>query len=547
MEESSGGPFGPHGAGSEDAVDLRRYRQALRRSWPLILTIVGPLTGVVLVVSLLLPPTYRATATIVLDDQVSGTGGSSELVGRELETLEHLATTRPVLAASARKLGTSLETLSETVSASASAEANLVRITAEDDDAGGAARRANTVAETFLAERVATAQQSLAATRKRLLARIERAERGGQEDELASLRESLRGLAVQEAGIGGSLTLAERAQAPERAASPRILQNTLFAFFGFAFIAVLIALVREQIAPRAGDAREVAELIGAALLVEMPAPKKTARSRREQADPGAFEPILDAVETLLSPSSPRTVLVTSLHRDAASAGIAAGLAHTFVRENERVVLVSSGAAKSARRTDQTVAELVRRSRSGEDVDELLTRAEGLPGLSTFSYDADASLASHGDVEALVAALRTHDVTALVVAGPPLLVSRNGPLLAALVNGVVVVCRPERTTRDGAGRARRLLRAVGAHVLGVVSVGGDQVVPYVPVLGDAAGPNERGHEPQMPPVQGVDEEAVREQSAPGGEQGGRADSVGVARGQRVPQRKRERREKQREQR
>jgi Mrp family chromosome partitioning ATPase len=552
-------------ASSDSAVESRRYRQSLRRSWLLMLAIVLPLTGVVVAVSLVLPPTYRATATIVLSDEGVSTSGDAELVARELETLERIVKTRPVLAAAGRTLGTSADALSDKVSASASTQANLLRLSAEDDEAEGAAQIANTVAQTFLTHRVATTQRSLAATRQKLLARIDRLEGGGRPGEVAGLRDTLRSLAVQEASLGGSLVLAERARVPDEAASPRILQSTLFALFGFSFIAVLVALAREQVAPRAEDATELAELVGAPLLVEMPVPKTGARSARRPTDSGAFESIRDAIATLLpSTSSLQTVLVSSLHRDSATAEIGTTVARAFANEGERVVLLSSVVASSEPRTPPAT-EIVRRLEAGEDIEDLLARAEIAPGLIAFSLDSDVALATRADLAALGAALAERGVRRLLVVGPPLLVSRNGLLLASLVDGVVLVCRPERTTRAGASRIRRLLRASGANVLGIVSVGARQVVPYrlsapllerpsdsgrlevaAPLQAHAAGPDEGGDEPEMAPVQRVDEEAVREQAAPGGEQGGRADSVRVARGQSVPSRKPQRRQKQREQ-
>ena len=51
----------------DQPVETGRYLDALRRSKLLIALIVLPLTAVVLLVSLLLPRTYQATAKIVLE------------------------------------------------------------------------------------------------------------------------------------------------------------------------------------------------------------------------------------------------------------------------------------------------------------------------------------------------------------------------------------------------------------------------------------------------------------------------------------------------
>jgi uncharacterized protein involved in exopolysaccharide biosynthesis len=57
---STGGSF------DEERVDFRHYLGAVRRSKWLILAIVVVVTGVVVAASLLLPKSYDATATVVL-------------------------------------------------------------------------------------------------------------------------------------------------------------------------------------------------------------------------------------------------------------------------------------------------------------------------------------------------------------------------------------------------------------------------------------------------------------------------------------------------
>jgi capsular polysaccharide biosynthesis protein len=419
--------------GSEDTAEFRRYLDALRRGRLLIFVIVVPLTASVLAVSLVLPTTYRASATIVLGGAgLSRAGGNPELVRRELETVERLVTTRTVLAAAARRLrGETVETLEDKVSASAVGEANLIRVTAEDGDAAGAALIANAVAEAFLAEQA-----------------------------------------------GAGFTLAERARAPKDPHSPRILQNTLFALFGFAFIAVLFALARDQIAPRVRNAREFARLIGAPLLMEMPAPRPSSKLRRGQPEHAAYELLQDSVRSLLPPGELRTVLVTSPRHDAAVAEAAAGLAGALARAEERTALVGGSDARGlSGAPPPPVSALLRGPTASPDgVDDLVARAEQRENLLAFSFDPDAALGSPSRIEALVDALAERDVDFLVLSGPPL-ASREGLLLPHLVDGLLLVCRPRRATRDDAKRIRELLHPTGANVLGLLSIGARQVVPY----------------------------------------------------------------------
>ena len=79
---------------------LRRHVQALRRSARLVVAIVATVTLGALLVSLLLPESYRATARLVL--QEDGTALDSETIERRLATGTELVTSRPVL----RRAGT---------------------------------------------------------------------------------------------------------------------------------------------------------------------------------------------------------------------------------------------------------------------------------------------------------------------------------------------------------------------------------------------------------------------------------------------------------
>jgi uncharacterized protein involved in exopolysaccharide biosynthesis len=66
------GRYGPPDIPPDQPLEIGRYVDALRRSKVLIALIVGGLTAAVLVISLLLPKTYRATAKLLVD----GTGDS---------------------------------------------------------------------------------------------------------------------------------------------------------------------------------------------------------------------------------------------------------------------------------------------------------------------------------------------------------------------------------------------------------------------------------------------------------------------------------------
>ena len=101
----------------EQPIDVGRYANALRRSKLLIVAIVVVVTGLVLLMSLALPKSYSAKATILFDQGQTLT--STTDAERQLATIQKLLVTRDVLARSARRLpGESVGSLAHHVQAS---------------------------------------------------------------------------------------------------------------------------------------------------------------------------------------------------------------------------------------------------------------------------------------------------------------------------------------------------------------------------------------------------------------------------------------------
>ena len=136
----------------EQPIDVGRYANALRRSKLLIAAIVIAVTGIVLLMSLALPKTYSADATILFDESQSIATTSTTDAERQLATIQKLLVTRDVLARSARRLpGETVASLGGKISASVDPTANIVTITADASTPKRAAQIANVVAASFLA------------------------------------------------------------------------------------------------------------------------------------------------------------------------------------------------------------------------------------------------------------------------------------------------------------------------------------------------------------------------------------------------------------
>jgi uncharacterized protein involved in exopolysaccharide biosynthesis len=123
----------------DEPVEARRYVDAFRRSWPLILLIVVPLTVLVFIVSALFPKTYSSSAKLVLDTTGNPLEASDAAsVQRRLATIQVLLTTRDVFARAARRLpGETAASVQDKVTSSVDPNANVITLAATDSTPRG--------------------------------------------------------------------------------------------------------------------------------------------------------------------------------------------------------------------------------------------------------------------------------------------------------------------------------------------------------------------------------------------------------------------------
>jgi non-specific protein-tyrosine kinase len=99
-----------------------------------------------------------------------------------------------------------------------------------------------------------------------------------------------------------------------------------------------------------------------------------------------------------------------------------------------------------------------------------TGASGRPAVGS-SVGSPGELLGRGRVPALLAALRAAG-DLVILDAPPVTAVADAALLAPHVDGVLLVLTAGRSRRDETARARELLDHVGARVLGVALIGGD---------------------------------------------------------------------------
>jgi succinoglycan biosynthesis transport protein ExoP len=495
MPERSGLAWSGPREADDEPVDVPHYLAALKRAWPLIALIIVLMTVTVLLLSLALSKSYRATARIVLDDR-AGTFDTTdvETVRRRLATVQALLTTRNVLEQAAERLpDESAETLEDKVESSVDDDANIIDVVATDGDPDGAAAIANAVARSFLTMQETVERERLTRARAELEGALDRLGGApGSAEEAQAIQERLSELSVSEASAGTGLRLAQSARPPSEPDAPRPVRNTIFAFFASAFIAVLAALAVDQIAPRLSGPRELSRLTGIPILAALP-PARRGRTRRAQTEE-AYEALLASVLQL--PPMRKVVLVTSAFASEEKSTVAARLGRSLASAGPRTLVISADLRRP--RIEQLLGvprtpgltDILGALGAHEEpaVDELLEQTVARVSPASGASDLDvlpsgsgsanrAPLLAREPMSLLFRALERSDYRYVLVDGSPLLGVIDGPLLARYADAVIAVCRLDRMTPAAAAELGDVLRQLEAPALGLVAIGTRQVVPY----------------------------------------------------------------------
>ena len=480
-------------------MDVRRYLAALRRSRGMIAATIVLITGGVLGLSLVMTETYKATSTIVLEVE-TGAFGTVDVaaVERRLSTISALLTSSDVVEEASKEVpGEDPGSIESAITSSVDPDANLIDITGSSHEPEGAAAIANAVAESFI--RVQSGLE-----RSRLEAAIEdvRADIAESADDPAAVRAlqaRLSELTVAAATAGADLQIAERAVPPGNPSSPRPLRNAVLAFFASIFLAVLLALGREQLRPRLNDPRELSQILGVPVLAGIP----TVRSRLGRRDHVGLAVEHEAYETLRAtiqlgsePGGGQVILVTSAVHGEGKTTVTARLGQALARAGMRTLLVSADLRWPALHDafdlpmEPGLSEILRLAeRAGVSEHLLPATAHAVGGrddepamldvLTSGRKPSDpARLLSSPAASAFFEYVRTFEYDYILVDGPPMLGIADAQALAQNVDRLLLVSRLDRLSADHVIDVRELVERLNMRTLGVVVIGARvEVSPY----------------------------------------------------------------------
>jgi Mrp family chromosome partitioning ATPase/capsular polysaccharide biosynthesis protein len=495
----------------EAPIEVRRHLDALRRArWPILL-FVSVVTLTVTVISLLLPSTYRATATIVLEESLSPFGSSDvQTVERRLETIEQLLGTNRVLGAAAEQVpGETGNSLEDKVTSSVDDNANIIRISATADEPGKSAAIANAVAETFLEAQQEAERRRLAEARRQLTEELARLRTSGaRPEEIEAVRQRISELTVSEVSAGSELALAQTAEPPEDPYAPRTVRNGLLAFFASLFAGVLVALGRDLLVPRVGGARELSRILNLPVLAGIPFLQRRLGRRRSNLLTAvaneAYQTLQASVRYELPPERQRLILVSSALEGEGKTHVASGLGRALARVGHKTLIVCAD-LRFPTLHDQFGLErapglsdvLERIGHNAHVPREVIAAALKSPAqtygriagnldvLTSGTRPQDPSALLFGDaLNRFFAGVAELDYSYVVIDGPPLLGIADAHPIAQRADGIVVVSRLDRSTLEDAIEMSDLLDRLDVRPLGLVVVGVRRSLSYAYAGGGA---------------------------------------------------------------
>lgn len=272
------------------------------------------------------------------------------------------------------------------------------------------------------------------------------------------------------------ITVFEPAAIPTQPIGPKVKLIVLIATLGGLLLAVLAAYLIQYLDDSIKDVSEIAELLNAPIIgtiANMPKGKGLAyiQENPESIAADSFH-LLQVNLGFLGIDHPlHTILVTSPGQADGKSTVAVNLAHTMAAGNKKVLLVDADLRNPSLNSmlgvpnDNGLTSLFHEEVVLADVTRLVDdeRIHFIPAGESPPNPFD--LLASKRMERILEMLNT-EYEMIIMDCSPLMVP-DASVLAAKVDGVLLVVRPDHTSRRGIILARDQMNRVGAKILGVV--------------------------------------------------------------------------------
>jgi len=418
-----------------------------RRWWTASLTVLGVAVGLAL--ALLLPPQYRASASLFVSvggatvGELSQGGSFSE---SRVASYSELATSPRVLTAAARSadVDATVDELRRAVSATGTGETVILTVTATWGDPEVAAALAQAVA-----------------------------------DEVVDVVGGL-----ERPGADGrplvDLSVYQPAEVPDEPVAPRPLVDVAVGLLVGLAAGIAAALVRESVDTKLRSVEALRRITGASLLAQIPDDPDAARAPLVDVDnrysqrAEAFRQLRTHLTLTNVDGGPQVVVVTSAIPNEGKSSTSVNLALTLAEAGRRTLLLDADLRRPSLgdllgiESSVGLSTVLTHQVELEDAVQTVGR-HGLHVLAAGAVPPNPSeLLGSRQMEMLLATVgAAYDY--VVVDAPPVLPVTDPTVLSASATGIVLVASVDgRTGNAEVERAEQTLRAVGARILGVVA-------------------------------------------------------------------------------
>jgi tyrosine-protein kinase len=484
-------------AGGGSAGETRRVLSGLGRRAPLIIGCALIAAVAALVLSLLQTKQYTADASLLFrdpgfDQKIFGTDVTQAPdPSREAATNITLVSLKVVADRTASSLGNGLtgDEVANKVSVQSEGQSDVVSIKATDSDPVFAARLANAFGENFITFRREADRRKVGQARKLVeadFAQLPSDQQLGGEGQ--ALQQQISRLSTLEALQTGNAELVQRATPPDSPSSPKTVRNTILAWIVGLLFGLGLAALLERFDRRLREPKEFEQAFGLPVLTEVPENRTLARSENGLWEflaeaGGSFEMLRARLRYFNVDRHIQSLLVTSAAPGDGKTTIAWSLAASAAGAGSNTILVEADfhqpriAARTGSRSSPGLSEFLSGQSSVEDAVQRVAienRQNGKQGGRTLDLVVSGApppnpvelLESERMVNLVGVLSANYDL--VVIDSPPLPVVADTIPLAKMVDGVIVVCRTNKTTRDQAESLQGQLKSLNAPVLGVVT-------------------------------------------------------------------------------
>lgn len=496
-------------------MELKQYTALLWR-WKWLIVLATLLAaGAAYGTSRMQVPIYRATTTLMINQAPSEqvTDYTAILTSERLaRTYVEMLTNRPVLEEVILRLGASTtpEALAKTIDVQLIRDTQLITVSVEHFSPAWAAAIANSVVEVFAAQNEAIQESRYAASKESLRQEVERVsgqvseteqaiERLGTpaadagRDELARLQsdlaqyrasyasvlQSYEALRVAEARSVSNVVQVEPAVEPTIPVRPRTMVNTLLAAVVGAMLAVGVVFLIEYLDDTIKTPDEVMRatqlpLVGLISRIEDEADGEPYAARQARSPAAeAFRSLRTNLQFSGVDRPVRSLLVTSPGPQEGKSTVAANLAVVMAQGGHRVTLLDADMRRPRLHRLLGVPNRIGLSdlftRNPLDLDGAVRpcRMENLSLLTSGGLPPNPAelLASERMIQILDQVAKQTDF--VVIDSPPAGAVTDAIVLAARVDGVLLVVEPKHTRLPSVVQVVEQLRRAGANVVGLV--------------------------------------------------------------------------------